>query len=227
MSHATHMHTSRHTFKGIMAHRFIGKIVFICLKVSVNLVYKFQGKPGTTTVKHDFNPNGLKFHRGSPWVSILSWLNLKATKDYFSYEDDRGVSFILMGDVSHMNEVVLHVWMREVTPMKSHVIHANLSRHTHTSVPLLIWLDHITHINPSCLTHVNASCHTCKWDMSRVWKCHIAHLWRVMSQTRIYRATYLNVFCITYESVMTNIGMRHVAHIDVSCNTYSCVTPHI
>jgi len=37
-------------------------------------------------VKHDFNPNGLKSHRGSPWVSILSWLNLKANKDYFSYE---------------------------------------------------------------------------------------------------------------------------------------------
>jgi len=65
---------------------FIRKVVFICLTVSVNLVYKFQGKPGTTTVKHDFNPNGLKFHRGSPWVSILSWLNLKANKDYFSYE---------------------------------------------------------------------------------------------------------------------------------------------
>ena len=45
---------------------FIGKVAFICLRVSVNLVYKFQGKPGTTTVKHDFNPNGLKFHRGSP-----------------------------------------------------------------------------------------------------------------------------------------------------------------
>jgi len=45
---------------------FIGKVVFICLRVSVNLVYKFQGKPGTTTVKHYFNPNGLKFHRGSP-----------------------------------------------------------------------------------------------------------------------------------------------------------------
>ena len=66
-------------------HIFIGKVVFICLRVSVNLVYKFQGKPGTTTVKHDFNPNGLTFHRGSPWVSI-SWLNLKANKDYFSYE---------------------------------------------------------------------------------------------------------------------------------------------
>jgi len=45
---------------------FIGKVVFICLRVSVNLVYKFQGQPGTTTVKHDCNPNGLKFHRGSP-----------------------------------------------------------------------------------------------------------------------------------------------------------------
>jgi len=64
----------------------LGKVVFICLGVSVNLVHKFQGKPGTTTVKHDFNPNGLRFHRGSPWVSILSWLNLKANRDYFSYE---------------------------------------------------------------------------------------------------------------------------------------------
>ena len=44
----------------------IGKVVFICLGVSVNLVSKFQGKPCTTTVKRDFNPNGLKFHRGSP-----------------------------------------------------------------------------------------------------------------------------------------------------------------
>ena len=65
---------------------FIGKVVFICLGVLVNLVSKFQGKPGTITVKHEFNPNGLKFHRGSPWVSILSWLYLKANKDYFSYE---------------------------------------------------------------------------------------------------------------------------------------------
>ena len=65
---------------------FIGKVVFICLRVSINLVSKFQGKPGTTTVKHDINPNGLKFHRGSPWVSILSWLNFKANKDYFSYK---------------------------------------------------------------------------------------------------------------------------------------------
>jgi len=59
-------------------------VVFIYLRVSVNLVYKLQGKPGTTTVKHDFNPNGLKFHRGSPWVSILSWLNLRQIKATFS-----------------------------------------------------------------------------------------------------------------------------------------------
>jgi len=63
---------------------FIGKVVFICLGVLVNLVSKFQGKPGTITVKHEFNPNGLKFHRGSPWVSILSWLYLKQMKTTFS-----------------------------------------------------------------------------------------------------------------------------------------------
>ena len=74
-------------------HIFIGKVVFISLRVSVNSVYKFQGKPGTTTVKHDFNPNGLKFHRGSPWVTILSWLNLKANKDYFSYEYEWHITY--------------------------------------------------------------------------------------------------------------------------------------
>jgi len=55
----THIHAEE-------TYTFIGKVAFICLRVSVHLVYKFQGKPGTTTVKHDFNPNGLKFHRGSP-----------------------------------------------------------------------------------------------------------------------------------------------------------------
>jgi len=68
---------------------FLGKVVFICLGVSVNLVFKFQGQPITTTVQHDLNPNRLNFHRGSPWVSILSWLNLKTNKDYFSYETVR------------------------------------------------------------------------------------------------------------------------------------------
>ena len=72
-----------HTYERVT---FIGKVVNICLGVSVNLVYKSKGKPGTTTVKHDFNHLGLKFHRGSPWVSVLSWLNLNANKDYFSYE---------------------------------------------------------------------------------------------------------------------------------------------
>jgi len=33
----------------------------------------------------------MKFHRGSPWLSILSWLNLQANKDYFSYEYTRHV----------------------------------------------------------------------------------------------------------------------------------------
>jgi len=59
-------------------------VFFICLGGSVNLVSKFQGQPGTTTVnlvlKHDFNPNGMKFYLESPWVSVLSWLNIT---DYF------------------------------------------------------------------------------------------------------------------------------------------------
>jgi len=85
---------------------FIGKVFFICLRVSVNLVYKFPGKPFTTTVKHNFSPNGLKFHRGSWWVSILSWLNLKANKDYVSYkyvtQDSIWSSFSYPLPLSHM-----------------------------------------------------------------------------------------------------------------------------
>ena len=49
---------------------FIRKVVKICLGVSVNLVYEFKGKPGTTTVKYDFNHLGLKFHRGSPCIYV-------------------------------------------------------------------------------------------------------------------------------------------------------------
>jgi len=61
---------------------FIGKVVFICLVGSFNSVLKFLGQPGETR----FQPGGMKFHRGSPWLSILSWLNLQANKDYVSYE---------------------------------------------------------------------------------------------------------------------------------------------
>ena len=44
-------------------HNYLGKVVFICLGISVNLVSTLQGKPGATTVKHNFQPNGLKSHR--------------------------------------------------------------------------------------------------------------------------------------------------------------------
>ena len=127
MSHITHMNERCHTCEWVMSHMwmshvthanewwwiFIGKVVFICLRVSVNLVYKFQGKPGTTTVKHDFNPNGLKFHRGSPWVSILSWLNLKANKDYFSYEYDEWwcIWCVMMTDDDKYDKYDQECWM--------------------------------------------------------------------------------------------------------------------
>ena len=123
MSHVTHEWNMSHMSES--RHTFIGKVVFICLRVSVNLVYKFQGKPGTTTVKHDFNPNRLKFHRGSPWVSILSWLNLKANRDYFSYEHEWITSYMnepcrtsihhltCEWVTSHMN-LSRHIWMSRV-----------------------------------------------------------------------------------------------------------------
>ena len=63
MSHVTHMNESR---------------------LTAWLIH--MSESCTVSVKHDFNPVGMKFHRGSPWLSILSWLNLKANKDYFSYE---------------------------------------------------------------------------------------------------------------------------------------------
>jgi len=48
------------------AYRLIGKVVLICLGGLVNLEFKFQGQTCTTTETYDFNPNELKFHRGSP-----------------------------------------------------------------------------------------------------------------------------------------------------------------
>ena len=126
---------------------FIGKVVFICLRVSVNLVYKFQvykfqGKPGTTTVKHDFNPNGVKFHRGSPWVSILNWLNLKANKDYFSYEHTSNEIYIRICDifVTYMPRICDISWP----------ICRSLLAYKYISFDVYVWLSAI-------------SCHLCFW----------------------------------------------------------------
>ena len=160
MSPVTHMNESCDTHEWVTSYTwlrlvtFIGKVVNICLGFSVNLVYKFKGKPGTTSVKPDFNNLGLKFHRGSQWVSVLSWLNLKENKDYFSCE---------------------HTW-------RSHYTHMNESCHTHERLTSYTWMSRVTHVNDSChihqrvmshiwtshVTQMNESCHIYEWVMSHI-----------------------------------------------------------
>jgi len=108
-----HLYTHTLQYLSYVYDKFVGKLVFIFLRVSANLVYKFQGKPGTTTVEHDFNPNGLKFHRGSPWVSILSWLNLKANKDYVSYENTAYASL-------YVHYIIIDTWYVLLYPLCVH-----------------------------------------------------------------------------------------------------------
>jgi len=200
---------------------FIGKVVFICLKVSVNLVYNFQGQPSTTTVKHDFNPNGLKFHRGSPWVSILSWLNLKANKDYFSYEH---VKRHLWWVVSHVNESC-HTceWVRSTCPAhavpefrfyaeKSPVYSEKSPAYSENSRMILkeFWKQ------PYDSERISEV-------MSHIWKRHVAKLCLIYDsekdfsgaglQIRKGHVTHTNGSCHTlkYEWLMSHIPMHHVA----------------
>ena len=139
---------------------FIGKVVFICLRVSVNLVYKFQGKPGTTTVKHDFNSNGLKFHRWSPWVSILSWLNLKANKDSFSYE-------------CGMTQLPIH-YLEPLASMTTAYL-------CYDSFTCVTWLNHdacgITQLPTYCLEPPAST--TCIPMLSLLHMCDVTQLWCV------------------------------------------------
>ena len=151
-----------------MRHEWV--IAHICMRHGIQARAAWhthmQGHHGTHTCK------GSMAHR---WPRCFIYLK----ESFATYEWSR---------LAPLNEVVLHVWMREVTPMKRHIIHADESRHTHTckwvtahahithtSLLLLIWLDHITHMNLSSLTRVNASCYACKWVMSHVWKGHIPH----------------------------------------------------
>ena len=72
----------------------------------------------------------MKFHRGSPWLSILSWLNLKANKDYFSYEYI--YTFVLC------THILIHIY--SITYIYSSIRHALLrtshpaAQHTHIHV---------------------------------------------------------------------------------------------
>jgi len=127
---------------------FIGKVVFICRVGSVSLVLKFVGQPGETR----FYWVSPKFHRGSPWLSILSWLNLKANKDYFFYE----CIYICM---------LMCVYMSTHTRAHIHT-HAHTHAHTHnlvcihTHIYILMYVYMSTHTRAHIHTRTHTHAHT-------------------------------------------------------------------
>ena len=60
-----------HTYDSWVSHTFIGKVVFICLVGTVNLVLKFLGQPGETR----FQPGG-----GEIWSGVPMSFNTKLTE---------------------------------------------------------------------------------------------------------------------------------------------------
>jgi len=223
------MWMSHVTYANELSHTFIGKVVFICLRVSVNLVYKFQGKAGTTTVKHDSNPNGLKFRPGSPWVSILSWLNLRQIKTTFPMH-------MWIGHAIHVNESH-HACEWVMSRIKiSHVTDVNESRDTCEWVMYHIWTSDVPHVSESLdtcewvtsykwishYTHVNGSRHTCEWGMSRIWMCHVPH----MNESH-HGVTHVKESCPTNQWITSNIWMKHITRLNESGHTRGWVMSHI
>jgi len=68
----------------------------------------------------------MKFHRGSPWLSILSWLNLKAHKDYCSYEYYSHV-------VNNIFNLLLH------THLHTHILSLSTQYSVHKNVRKRSW----------------------------------------------------------------------------------------
>ena len=188
---------------------FIGKVVCICLRVSVNLVYKFQGKPGTTTVKHDFNPNGLKFHRGSPWVSILSWLNLKANKDYFSYEHDWFQSCHTYRDRYEVSCIRLFRKCASMSVCETWLIH--MCDMTHSNV----WHDSRLYICDMTYSNVR-----CKWIFRTCTSMSTCETWLIhmcnMTHSYVWHDSFIRVTRLIHMCDMTHSYVWHDSFIRVT-----------
>jgi len=198
---------------------FIGKVVCICLRVSVNLVYKFQGKPGTTTVKHDFNPNGLKFHRGSPWVSILSWLNLKANKDYFSYEHDWFQSCHTYRDRYEVSCIRLFRKCASMSVCETWLIH--MCDMTHSNV----WHDSRLYICDMTYSNVR-----CKWIFRTCTSMSTCETWLIhmcnMTHSYVWHDSFIRVTRLIHMCDMTHSYVWHDSFIRVTRLIHMCDMTH-
>jgi len=111
------------------------------------------------------------------------------------YTNERVMSHIWMGHVTHMNEschmyewVISEIWM-------SHVTYSNESCHTHE------W---VTWLKKWVMSHMDDFCQPHEWVLSQIWICHITHTIEP---------------CHTYEWAMSYIWMRHATHMSESCPT--------
>ena len=129
----------------------------------------------------------MKFRRGSPWLSILSWLNLKANKDYFPHEYVRNTLL--------MCAITSHIWMSRVTHMKE-------SCHTYDWAVSYIWLRYVTHYYTLFMwTH---SCvYTCVYTL-------IAHTW--MSQVYALMCIHINGTHVNESSIHIHVYTHVYTH---------------
>ena len=84
-----------------------------------------------------------------------------------------------------------------------------------------------TFLSPNTLEQVNESYHTYDWETPHLWRSHVAHFHKKLSNKQMSHVTHMNESCHTYEWVMSHIWMSHVTHMNESCHTYEWVMSHI
>jgi len=169
--------------------------------------------------------NTISPHRGSLWLPILSWLNLKANKDYFSYEHE------WQTHEWHTHEWYTHEWHTHEWHTHEWYTH---DWHTHE------WVMSQSTLSCAQPNYANESCVTYEWVMPHIWmrhktshatrmnkSCHICE-WVISQNTPHYaQPHYINALCVTYECIVCHIWMHCVSHMNALCVTYEWVMRHI
>jgi len=130
-----------------------------------------------------------------------------------------------------------HIWMSHVTDMNESCAYTCISilllsrntGHTCEWVMRHIWMSHVTHVDALChawervtshiwmgsITLVNKSCRTCEWVLSHMCMCHITHT----------HQTYICAL-VLHKKRWYVIWLRHVAHMNRSCDIYDSFISH-